>query len=266
MPSALRRRLFIARVLGLAAVVALAVVPSSVVAGGPSWEYSRASVAPLINARQWILQGTKQPNGSCRYTYPAMAGDVPASGWIVRSIAVDAAHCRKLFEEGAPTKFSRDPDATIETASTGAPAAAGAVAAAASTKQAWVRVIWRDFGGVLTNAVMVQTNWTYNGTTVSGGSTNGAWQLNTATKWQLIAKTLTDLYGAGSVFYRGQATATFYNDYFCDPWPPVHTYYYYVRMWGHYNGTATYAQSSDTVDECLTLHVDIERGYGPWPG
>ena len=46
----------------------------------------------------------------------------------------------------------------------------------------------------------------------------------------------------------------------------VHTYYFYVRMWGHPNGTATRDQSSDSVDECIALHVDIESAYGQWPG
>lgn len=113
---------------------------------------------------------------------------------------------------------------------------------------------------------MVQVNWHYNSATVWGGSTNGAWQFNTATHWQLTAHSLTDLYGPSSSYYRGQGTATFYNNYLCYPLPAVHTYYYYVRMWGRPDGSATRDQSSDSVDECLPFHIDIESEYGQWPG
>lgn len=182
----------------------------------------------------------------------------------MRTIAIDVAGCRKLVEEGTPTAFPID--ATVSREITTVDGSRAGAVVGASTKSAWQRVIWRDAVGLLVNAVMVQITWTYNGSTESTGSTTGAWQFNTATKWQLTAKTLTELYGAGSSHYRGQATATFYNGYFCNPLPPVYTYYYYVRMWGHPNGTATRAQSSDSVDECLPLHVDIESAYGTWPG
>ena len=150
-----------------------------------------------------------------------------------------------------PTRFTTDAAVVTEWAVVPETPSTAAVAVA-STKGAWQRVIWRDPVGILTTADVTQINWTYNGTTVSGGGTTGAWQLNTASKWQLTAKSLTQLYGPGSSYYRGQSTATFYNDFFCDPFPPVHTYYYYNRMWGHPNGTATRSQSSDSVDECIT--------------
>jgi hypothetical protein len=46
----------------------------------------------------------------------------------------------------------------------------------------------------------------------------------------------------------------------------VYTHYYYVRMWGHNNGTATWSQSSDSVGECLPLHFDKITAYGAFPG
>lgn len=247
----------------LASLVARATPVSAIEQG---WQHYRTGLAPLAGAKQWILRGTKQTNGACRYSYPSKPTEIPESGWVVRTVAIDVAGCRKLFEEGAPSAFLSDASATTETASVGGSSPSDGLIAAASTRSAWQRVIWRDLGGVLVNAVMVQVNWTYNGSSVSGGSTNGAWQLNTASKWQLTAKGLTQLYGSGSSYYRGQGTATFYNDYFCNPLPPVRTYYYYVRVWGHPNGTSTRSQSSDSVDECLALHVDIESAYGQWPG
>lgn len=257
---------------GLAAVTTMLLLvaglvggPASASAADPSWQYTRTGLAPLTNARQWVLVGTKQSSGACRYQYPSGEAAVPASGWTLRTIAIDMIGCRKLFEEGVPTSFSTDAGDGSAQALVAGPAAASSMAAV-STKSAWQRVIWRDLAGLLTTAVMVEITWNYNGSTVSAGSTRGAWQFNTATRWQLTAHTLTDLYGSGSSYYRGQSTATFYNNYFCAPLPAVHTYYYYVRMWGHPNGTSTRDQSSDSVDECLPLHVDIESAYGTWPG
>lgn len=246
-------------------VAMLAAAPASVANASTSWQYTRSGLAPLVNPTQWVLRGVRQPNGACRYSYPTGSAVVPASGWIVRTIAIDVDGCGKLFEQGAPTAFSIDGSDSIALV-TDSTSRTSEVAAVASTKSAWQRVIWRDPVGVLVNAVMVQINWTYNGSTVSGGSTNGAWQLNTATQWKLDAKGLTQLYGPGSSYYRGRGTATFSNSQFCHPLPVVHTYYYYVRMWGHPNGTATRDQSSDSVDECIALHVDIESAYGQWPG
>jgi len=51
------------------------------------------------------------------------------------------------------------------------------------------------------------------------------------------------------------------NSWFCQPQPTTWTYYFYVRVYGHANGTATISQSSDTVNDCLPLHVDVVTGY-----
>lgn len=45
----------------------------------------------------------------------------------------------------------------------------------------------------------------------------------------------------------------------------VYTYYYYYnRVWGHSNGTATRANSTDTVDECVPLFPGVQSAYGQW--
>ncbi len=239
----------------------------------PGFGSERQSLPPLTGARTWILQGEKLPSGGCSYPYATGAEKIPGRGWTLRSIALDPDRCRKLMEEGTPTAFSDDSGPGIglvtETVS-GDPAAvkgadpSASTAAVAATKGAWQRVIWRDAVGILTTAVVTQINWTFNGATVSGGSTTGAWQFNTATKWKLDVKSLTQLYCGGASCYRGQATATFSNSFFCAPLPVVYTYYYYKRVWGHANGTSTRSQSSDPQGECLPLHIDIELAYGQW--
>lgn len=37
-------------------------------------------------------------------------------------------------------------------------------------------------------------------------------------------------------------------------------------LWGHPNGTATWSQSSDSIDECFPFHTEKVSGYGPFPG
>lgn len=48
---------------------------------------------------------------------------------------------------------------------------------------------------------------------------------------------------------------------FCVGLPTTYIYYYYNRVWGHANGTATRAQSSDSIDECIILHSNVFAGY-----
>lgn len=35
-------------------------------------------------------------------------------------------------------------------------------------------------------------------------------------------------------------------------------------FWGHPNGTATRSHSSDTIDECIRLNVEIYSAYGQY--
>jgi hypothetical protein len=150
---------------GLAAVTTMLLLvaglvggPASASAADPSWQYTRTGLAPLTNARQWVLVGTKQSSGACRYQYPSGEAAVPASGWTLRTIAIDMIGCRKLFEEGVPTSFSTDAGDGSAQALVAGPAAASSMAAV-STKSAWQRVIWRDLAGLLTTAVMVEITW-----------------------------------------------------------------------------------------------------------
>ena len=141
---------------------------------GDTWY--RTSREPFLEPSR-----SKLPNGGCRYDYSTKPTVVPESGWVLRTIAIDTRNCRKLFEEGPPREFLSDGSATIERANVTASESQEPILAAAQQKSAWQRVIWRDAVGILVNAVMVQVNWTFNGTTICCGSTNGAWQFNTAT-------------------------------------------------------------------------------------
>jgi hypothetical protein len=117
------------------------------------------------------------------------------------------------------------------------------------------------------NQDVTQINWTSNGTTVSSGSTNGYFAWLTATGWQKYADSTTGSYGPGSTYYLGQTTSDYVNASFCPkPLPNVYTHYYYVRMWGHPNATATWSQSSDSIDECFEFHWDKIAAYGAFPG
>lgn len=225
----------------------------------------------LKNPIHWILQGNQIRGGGCSYHYPDVEREIPERGWVLRSIAVDMATCTKVMEEGSPTwpLLADGGDAAVSGTETTQtlepifnPRAASPVAAATSTRGAWQTVWWRDILGLPVNRDTTQINWTYDGSTVLSGSTGGYWWYAN-TGWNLTAHTVTQGFFSGA--FRGQTTATFQNSVFCGSGTTVYTFYYYNRVWGHANGTATIAQTSDSVNECLALHVDIWTGYGQWP-
>jgi hypothetical protein len=250
----------------------LSVLASAPAGAAPTgFDFANRPLDQLSNSRTWILQGQRLANGACRYQYPSDEVTIPVRGWELRSLGIDMATCRKLMEEGTPEGFdanaSADAGAVSITQSAEHTQSKSTVTALAWSNQgAWQRVIYRDVSGVLVNADLTQINWSYNGSSVSSASTTGGWHWNTATRWQLGAHNVTELYGTLNSSYRGQTTATFTNSYFCNPLPTVHTYYWYNRVWGFPNGTSTRSQSSDTVDECLPIHIDIQAAYGQWPG
>ena len=46
----------------------------------------------------------------------------------------------------------------------------------------------------------------------------------------------------------------------------TYTKYFYNRVWGHPNGTATRSHSADAVNECLPFGFDLQSAYGNYPG
>ena len=85
---------------------------------------------------------------------------------------------------------------------------------------------------------------------------------NTGTRWQMVYAYHEQFLHSQGDFFRGNTWSKFMNDWFCWPLPTVCTYYYYNRMWGHPDGTATRSQSSDSIDECARLHFDVYSAYG----
>lgn len=243
---------------------------AAVSAGDPgTFDHLREGLAPLRDARTWVLTGKRLASGGCQYRYPTQEMEIPKDGWELRSIAIDTTRCRKLMEEGTPAAFSLDlaggtnsSEVLPETAPAATASSDGSVAvlAASSTKSAWQVAVWSDFLGYPVNHDATEITWTYNGSIVVSGNAAGYWYKLGG--WELLANSVTQGFFSGA--FRGQTTATFRNQGFCFP-ATVYTYYYYNRMWGHANGTATRAQSSDSVNECLPLHVTVSSAYGKWP-
>lgn len=218
-------------------------------ADGPQWRYWLDARSPLVESRTWILEGKALGEGWCRYTYSSDEAELSPAGYVLRSIALDPHRCLKLMEEGtAVASTEAGPSSSI----------LGTV----STRSAWQRVYWADFiNDVLTDTV-TQITWTYNGSSVTGGSVADFRFWKWQTGWRLVDFDKSHL--LRSSYYRGETSATYVNSDFCWPFPKVWTYYYYNRMWGHPDGHATRSQSSDSVDECLPLHYGIESAYGTW--
>lgn len=133
---------------------------------------------------------------------------------------------------------------------------------ATSTRGAFQIVSWLDIASLKTSWDLTQIRWTYNGSSVLSGNTEGRWWWLTSTGWTLVANSnvITQRFESDGAF-RGQTKATMRNSWFCQPLPTSYTYYFYNRVYGHANGTATISQSSDAVQDCLPLHVDIVTGY-----
>jgi hypothetical protein len=244
-------------------------------AAGPStagFGYFRNDLPPLANGSTRILKGKKLANGACRYPNVDDETEVPPGGWEVRTLALDPNGCRKLIEEGTPTAAALaavdGTESVSAVASTEAPDSGGASALAAyTTKRAYIRIFWMDPVNIKVNQDVTELKWDYNGSVVGNGVTIGHWVGFTPTGWINYGNTVSDLYATGLTSYRGQTTSHFYNTTFCKfPLPTVYTHYYYVRMWGHANGTATWSQSSDSIDECLPFHWDKLTAYGSFPG
>ncbi len=108
---------------------------------------------------------------------------------------------------------------------------------------------------------MTQVNWTYNGSIVTSGNAAGYWWWFTPSHWNLGCYDVSQVFGSGSSSFRGQTVAVFWNNWFCPP-PTVYVDYYYNRVWGVPNGTATRDQSSDALSECLPLHYAVTTAYG----
>jgi hypothetical protein len=175
------------------------------------------------------------------------------------------------MEEGSETTAARSGGEGLEektdTVAGGEGVATAGTTTVASTQSAYIQVIYRDLASLLVTADTTQIYWSYNGSTVSGGSTVGYWQWNYATNWVLDSSGGSDLYGSGSSYYRGETWSNFHNTDFCGSnLPTVYVHYFYVRMWGHPNGTATWSQSSTSDDECITFYIDFKPGYGQFPG
>ena len=265
-PSSRMLRLMLA---SMVIVLAIGAGPSSIIASSEppasGFDYMRVGQPALVNPRQWVLQGTKQPNGSCRYTYPNQEREIPENGWVFRSIGINMSNCTKLMEEGSPaTQLSPPADpAGGRALSQSLPTTLGSASAAqtmavTSTRGAWQMVSWLDFISLPTTRDRTQIHWTYNGSSVLSGNAEGWWWHDNL-GWTLIFNELTQRFEADGAF-RGQTRATFRNTFVCSN-PPTYTYYLFNRVYGHKNGTATISQSSQTYDDCLPLHVDVTTGY-----
>ncbi len=232
----------------------------------------RSGLAPLLNARTWILEGTKLANGACRYKNVNDESVVPPGGWEERTIALDPDGCRKLIEAGTPTDLSPgggkgDAQASASVAADPSEAGrAGVQPLASGTKTAYIRIFWMDPANIKVNQDVTQVHWSYNGSTVSGAYANGYWSWFEPTHWAQYGSSLTAAYQSGNTSIKGTTTSDFFNSWFCRPLPIVYTHYYYVRMWGHKDGTATWSQSSDSIDECFPFHWDKLTAYGAFPG
>jgi hypothetical protein len=127
-------------------------------------------------------------------------------------------------------------------------------------------VTWYDIVNLWLNYDVTQITWSYNGSSVSAGSVQGFVGWRSGSGWGLVYAHHAGSYGAGNSYYLGNTWSKMGNPIFCPTPPIVYTVYSFNKVWGHPSGTATRSQSSDSIDECLPFHFDIQSAYGTWPG
>ena len=233
---------------------------NAVMASAPLLTYSFEdwiSAPPLVNDHYWVLTGTRLADGACRYDYTQPEATLPASGWEIRSVAIDFDHCAKLMEEGTPTARPDTPEPILSS-----PTSLGVVAPDLTAYYAWQQVTWKDIIGIVLNYDVTQIGWTSDGSTVTSGITAPYFYEDADTGWRLDSYQVKHTLASDHSSYMGNTISTFHNSQFCWPLPTVYTYYYYNKMWGFPDGHATRSQNSDTVDECVRMHFDIYSAYG----
>lgn len=131
-----------------------------------------------------------------------------------------------------------------------------------SSNAAWQEVVWKDLFGDLVNLDITQIDWSYNGSTVTSGSVAASFAWRSGTGWIKLYSHKSGYVDSAGAYYFGNTWSGFKNSTFCFMLPTVYTYYYHNKLWGYPNGTAVRSQSSDSIDECAPLHVEIYSEYG----
>lgn len=243
----------------LASILCVGFAPTaSATPGGGPWESVRDPGIVILNPRIWVLQGERLESGVCRYHFADVPAALPGAGWARMSVAVNHSTCRKLMQEGVPADpVAASIAAEVSTKQVDMAGLDTETAAVTSRRGAWQRVIWFDLANIALTSDLTQIYWSYNGSTVSNGTTSGSCDTHVAW-WSRDYCYKSDSYPSGA--YLGNTWSKFRTS-FCVGLPTTYTYYYYNKLWGHPNGTATRAESSDSVDECLPLHSSLFSGY-----
>lgn len=133
--------------------------------------------------------------------------------------------------------------------------------ATTSTRKAWQKIMYRDVVGFTLTYDTTQITWNYNGSCSQGGSVQTyfyGWTANYwfkySSSWYVRTNTC--------ALYEGSTSSDWYNNNVCKPFPVVWTYYYYNRVGGHPNGTATVGWSYDSINECFPIFDYRSTGYG----
>lgn len=156
----MRKRLFMC--LALVVLIVALVPPAAATDMASGWSSTTPPSLSLANSKTSILQGTKQPNGACRYQYGDAPHEIPAAGWARFTVAVDTSTCRKLLAEGTPTD---------QAALRAAAGIQGGVLQLTTTRRgAWQTVVFSDIANLPLTSDMTQIYWDCNGSTVSNGA------------------------------------------------------------------------------------------------
>ncbi len=248
-------------------------------ADGRTYVRQKVQLEPLRGSRTYELRGDPTDYG-CHFEFPALRS-APGSGhWTTRVVGVDMGHCYYLVEEGEPTSppaplgdgySSEEVQATER--SPNDPIAAQSVSPSSvcspHSTAAIQRMRWNDILGLEVNSDRTSISWTYNCSTVSNTSASGYWTWLSGTGWSKESNSSTKSNPA-SYYFVGETRSTFKNSFFCAPLPQAWVWYYYNRVYGYSDGTASYTRSTDAYSACAPLFPATENKkmvrLSPWRG
>lgn len=164
-------------------------LPAAADSSGFIWR--RDALPPLASSLTYVVQGTREKDGSC--TYP-VRDHAPATGgaWVLRQLALDPQNCRAITEEGVPGDDFRSANGDrIEVAPTAnamgrlaslSPVSGGGLFAGplmtTYSNSGYTQYWYNDGWGNLQTKVETDINWTFDGSCVLGINVSGSYSWN----------------------------------------------------------------------------------------
>lgn len=213
-----------------------------------TWEWAD----PLTNRTTKTIDGKPYKDG-CTYDFSGVAVVEPPTGHVYmdRAVAENLSTCQLTLESGSIER-EKVADLLADVDLPGIGSGGGMAQAASSSKTAWVKHGYEDPPGLDVNWTKANVSWSYDGNCV-----NNSWN-HTGSSYHLWVTGWTRDYINWNQFTncsyaRTQVNAQFHNSGFCFSQPTTYTKYHSTRIYGYWNGTYGYNNTSSKWGGCTNL-------------